>query len=185
MFQNVKKSVIFKINIKVKIILQCSQKSALQIFVFAKKSCIVLLMASPKMVLLLIINGALFLYPTFMGKTKNHNLKDLFLRSDFFSCIVFLWQSMSIELRLYWYLKWKNKKKLFFDLSNAIWCFTVQNHTIVMLTFFVENLILFRMIPMSFILWYDDFLRKNGKNLFFDLSNLIYIKLEHKRKSQR
>jgi hypothetical protein len=107
MFQNVKKKlVVFKINLKVKTILQCSQKSALQIFAFAKKSCIVLLMASPKIVLLLIFNGAFFLYPPFIGKTKNHNLKDLFLRSDFFSCIVFLWQSMSVKL-CFIYLKLK------------------------------------------------------------------------------
>ena len=50
------------------------------------------------------------LYPPFMRKTKNQKFEGPFLRSNFFSCIVFLWQSNYVKLRLIklFFLTWIN-----------------------------------------------------------------------------
>jgi len=70
----------------------------------------------------------------------------------------------------------KTVKNWFFDFSNAICHWMAQNGEKFIQTFFVENFTLFRLIPMSFIPWYDNFLRKmqkTVKNRFFDFSNTI------------
>jgi hypothetical protein len=56
-----------------------------------------------------------------------------------------------VSYTLIWRFFEKNAKNWFFDFSNAILRFTAQNRTIVNWTFFVENFILFRMIPISYI----------------------------------
>ena len=75
---------------------------------------------------------------------------------------------------------WVKCKKLskigFFDFSNAICHWMAQNGEKFIQTFFADNFTLFRLIPMSFIPWYDDFLRKMPKtikNRFLDFSNAI------------
>ena len=126
------------------------------------------------------------LYPPFCSST-NDGLKDLFLRKYFSSCIQLSFRKILL-FKDTENLKWTYHKdnlshklkihcgkgchkkikfeKFIFDFLRAICSWMAQNGPILIKNLFVENLTLFHLIPMSLILWYDDFSRKMRKTDF-------------------